>query len=172
MVMLRNILGHEGTRRGEGHGGRLSDAGREEDEEGRRPGRLLGVFKAFAVLSFVGATVFGLVGNGLYDDAMWLPVAGGVLWLLFATLFARGFYGGVSLEGWVMISLLAVLVLVKGLSMIWTISETETVKEALRASTYLAAFAIALAADVAVPRFGWALVVSLAAVLGLFWETS
>jgi hypothetical protein len=103
---------------------------------------------------------------------MWLPVAGGVLWLLFATLFARGFYGGVSLEGWVMISLLAVLVLVKGLSMIWTISETETVKEALRASTYLAAFAIALAADVAVPRFGWALVVSLAAVLGLFWETS
>jgi O-antigen ligase len=172
MVMLRNILGHEGTRRGEGHGGRLSDAGREDDEKGRRPGRLLGVFKAFAVLSLVGATVFGLVGNGLYDDAMWLPVAGGVLWLLFATLFARGFYGGVSLEGWVMISLLAVLVLVKGLSMIWTISETETVKEALRASTYLAAFAIALAADVAVPRFGWALVVSLAAVLGLFWETS
>ena len=172
MVMLRNILGHEGTRRGEGHGGRLSDAGREDDEKGRRPGRLLGVFKAFAVLSLVGATVFGLVGNGLYDDAMWLPVAGGVLWLLFATLFARGFYGGVSLEGWVMISLLAVLVLVKGLSMIWTISETETVKEALRASTYLAAFAIALAADVAVPRFGWALVVSLAAVLSLFWETS
>ena len=172
MAMLRNILGREGTRRGEGHGGRLSDAGREDDEKGRRPGRLLGVFKAFAVLSLVGATVFGLVGNGLYDDAMWLPVAGGVLWLLFATLLARGFYGGVSPEGWVMISLLAVLVLVKGLSMIWTISETETVKEALRASTYLAAFAIALAVDVAVPRLGWALVVSLAAVLGLFWGTS
>jgi O-antigen ligase/polysaccharide polymerase Wzy-like membrane protein len=172
MVMLRNILGREGTRRGEGHGGRLSDAGREDDEKGRRPGRLLSVFKAFAVLSLVGATVFGLMGNGLYDDAMWLPVADGVLWLLFATLLARGFYGGVSPEGWVMLSLLAVLVLVKGLSMIWTISETETVKEALRASTYLAAFAIALAVDVAVPRLGWALVVSLAAVLGLFWETS
>jgi hypothetical protein len=37
---------------------------------------------------------------------------------------------------------------------------------------YLAAFAIALAADVAVPRLGWALVVGLAAVLGLFWESS
>jgi O-antigen ligase len=71
-----------------------------------------------------------------------------------------------------LISLLAALVLVKGLSMIWTISETETIKEALRASTYLAAFAIALAVDVAVPRLGWALVVSLAVVLGLFWESS
>jgi|GEM_PF-5243461 hypothetical protein len=38
MVVLRNILGREGTRRGEGHGGRLSDAGREDDEKGRRLG--------------------------------------------------------------------------------------------------------------------------------------
>jgi O-antigen ligase len=95
-----------------------------------------------------------------------------VLWLLFSTVLARGFYAAVSPVGWVLISLLAALVLVKGLSMIWTMSETETIKEALRASTYLAAFAIALAVDVAVPRLGWALVVSLAAVLGLFWESS
>ena len=174
VVMSRNIRSREGTRHGESYRDRLSDAGREKDDEqgSRRPGRLLGVFKAFAVLSLVGATVFGLMGNGLYHDALWFPVAAGVLWLLFATTLARGFYGGVSPEGWIMISLLAALVLVKGLSMIWTISETETIKEALRASTYLAAFAIALAVDVAVPPLGWALVVSLAAALGLFWETS
>ena len=151
---------------------RFFGAGGEEGEKGRRPGRLLVAFKAFVVLSLVGSTVFGLMSGGLYDDALWLPVAAIVLWLLFATVLARGFYGGVSLEGWVMISLLAALVLVKGLSMIWTISETETIKEALRASTYLAAFAIVLAVEVAVPRSGWALVVSLAAVLGVFWETS
>jgi hypothetical protein len=173
MVVLWNIFGREGTRRGESYGDRLLDTGREEDDEkGRRHGRLPGVFKAFAVLSLVGATVFGLMVNGLYDDALWLPVAAGVLWLLFAAVLARGFYGGVSRAGWVMVSLLALLVLVKGLSMIWTISETETIKEALRSSMYLAAFAVALAVDVAVPRLGWALVVGLAAVLGLFWESS
>ena len=153
-------------------GGRPLGTGGGEGEKGRRPGRLLVAFKAFVLLSLVGATVFGLMGDGLYDDALWLPVAAGVLWLLFATVLARGFYAAVSPVGWVLISLLAALVLVKGLSMIWTISETETIKEALRASTYLAAFAIALAVDVAVPRLGWALVVSLAVVLGLFWESS
>jgi hypothetical protein len=153
-------------------GGRPLDAGEEQGEKGRRPGRLLVAFKAFVLLSLVGATVFGLVGNGLYDDALWLPVAAGVLWLLFSTVLTRGFYAAVSPVGWILISLLAALVLVKGLSMIWTISETETIKEALRATTYLAAFAIALAVDVAVPRLGWVLVVSLAVVLGLFWESS
>ena len=153
-------------------GGRPLGTGGEEGEKGRRPGRLLVAFKAFVLLSLVGATVFGLMGDGLYDDALWLPVAAGVLWLLFSTVLARGFYAAVSPVGWMLISLLAALVLVKGLSMIWTISETETIKESLRASTYLAAFAIALAVDVAVPRLGWALVVSLAAVLGLFWESS
>ena len=140
-------------------------------EKGRRPGRLLGVFKAFAALSLVGATGFGLMGQGLYEDALWLPVAAGVLALLFATLLARGFYGAVSGGGWILISLLALLVLVKGFSMIWTISETETVREALRASMYLATFAVVLAADAAVPRLGWALVVSLGVALGAFWET-
>ena len=171
MVMPSNISNREGTRRGESYRDRLLNVGREEEENGRRPGRLLGVFKAFAVLSLVGATVFGLMGSGLYDDALWLPIAAGVLWLLFATVLARGFYGGVSPDGWVLISLLALLVLVKGASMIWTISETETIKEALRASMYLAVFAIALAADAAVPRLGWALVVPLAVALGLFWES-
>lgn len=153
-------------------GGRHVGAGGEDGEKGRRPGRLLAVFKAFIVLSLAGITVFGLMSAGLYDDALWLPVAAGVLGLLFTTLVPRGFYDGVTREGWVLISLLALLVLIKGLSMIWTISETETIKEALRSSMYLAAFAIALAADAAVPRLGWALVVGLAATLGLAWQTS
>ena len=173
MVVLWNIFDREGTRRSESYGDRTSDTGREEDDEkGRRHGRLPGVLKAFAVLSLVGATVFGLMVNGLYDDALWLPVAAGVLWLLFATVLARGFYSGVSPVGWVLISLLAALVLLKGISMIWTTSETETIKEALRSSMYLAVFAVALAVDVVVPRLGWALVVGLAAVLGLLWESS
>ena len=152
---------------------RLFGADRKEGgERGRRPGRLLVAFKAFAVLALVGATVFGLMSAGLYEDELWLPVAASVLVLLFTTVLARGFYGGVSREGWVLISLLALLVLVKGLSMIWTISETETIKEALRASMYLAAFAVALAVDVTVPRLGWALVVSMAVLLGAFRETS
>lgn len=142
------------------------------DRKGRRPGRLLVAFKAFAVLLVAGAATFGLVAEGLYDDALWLPVAAGIFALLFATVLARGFYDGVRQEGWILVSLLALLVLVKGLSMIWTISETETIKEALRASMYLAAFVVVLAADVAVPRLGWALVISLAVAGGAYWDSS
>lgn len=150
---------------------RTFDTGRQEAGEERGPGRLLVAFGALAALSLVAATAFGLMSSGLYGDGLWLPVAAGALALLSGTVFAPGFYGGVSREGWVLISLLALLVLVKGLSMVWTISGTETVEEALRSSVYLAAFAIALAADVAVPRLGWALVVSLAVALGVLWET-
>lgn len=155
---------------------------RDAETAGRRPfgagekewrsGRSLVVFKAFVLLLLVGATVFGLSSGGLYNEALWLPVAAGVLGLLFATVIPHGFYDGVSREGWILVSLLAVLVFVKGLSMIWTISETETIKETLRASMYLAAFVVALAVDAAVPHLGWALVISLAAVLGTFWGTS
>jgi hypothetical protein len=152
---------------------RFPGAGREEGK-GRRQGRLLATYKAFTLLAIVAVTVFGLMTNGLYDDEvlwLWLPVAAIVLALLFGAALARGFFAAVGREGWILISLLAALVLVKGLSMIWTVSETETIKETLRASMYLAAFAIALAADVAVPRAGWALVATLSIVLAAFWET-
>jgi hypothetical protein len=172
MVVPRNISSREGMKHGESYGTRLFGVGGGEDEKDRRPGRLLIVFRAFVLLSLVGTAVFGLMGSGLYDEVLWLPVAAGVLWLLFASVLARGFYDGVSRAGRVMVWLLALLVLIKGFSMIWTISETETIKEVLRAAMYLAAFAVALAVDVAVPRLGWALVVGLAAVLGLFWESS
>lgn len=152
---------------------RFPGADREE-EQGRRQGRLLAAFKALSLLVIAAATVFGLMTNGLYDDGvlwLWLPAAAIVFGLLFVAVLARGFFDAVGREGWVLIALLAGLVLVKGLSMIWTISETETINETLRASMYLAAFAIALAADVAVPRVGWALVATLSVLLAAFWDT-
>jgi O-antigen ligase len=154
--------------------GRLFGAARaEEGENGRRPGRLLPTFKAFALLAVVAAIVFGLMQNGLYDDdilLLWLPVSTVILGLLFVAVLTRGFFEAVPREGWVLISLLAALVLVKGLSMAWTLSETETIKETLRSATYLAAFAAALAANAIVPRAGWALVATLAVLLAAFWE--
>jgi hypothetical protein len=112
----------------------------------RRPGRLLAVFKGLVMLALLAATAYGMLDAGLYRDELWLPVAAGVLALLFVTLFVRGFYWDLPSVGILLVGLLAVLVAVKGLSMVWTISETETVKETLRSSMYLAAFLMALAA--------------------------
>jgi hypothetical protein len=112
----------------------------------RRPGRLLAVFKGLVMLALLAATAYGMLDAGLYRDELWLPVAAGVLALLFVTLFVRGFYWDLPSVGILLVGLLAVLVAVKGLSMVWTISETETIKETLRSSMYLAAFLMALAA--------------------------
>ena len=60
MVTPASIF-REGIRRGESHRYRLFGAGREEDgEQGRRPGRLLAAFKAFALLLLVGMLFFVL----------------------------------------------------------------------------------------------------------------
>ena len=153
---------------------RDASSGRSEQNKGRRPGRLLAAFKAFSLLAVVAATVFGLMTNGLYDDGilwLWLPVSAVVLALLFVAVLTRGFFEDVPREGWVLVALLAALVLVKGLSMVWTISETETINETLRSATYLGAFALTLAVNVAVPRLGWALVATLAVLLAAYWET-
>ena len=117
------------------------DAGKE-----RRPGRLLAVFKAVVLLALVAASAYGMLNHGLYMDELWLPVAAAILALLLVTLFVGDFYRDVPLAGWVMVVFLAGLVGVKGLSMAWTISGTETVLETLRSSMYLAAFLVALAA--------------------------
>src|SRR5215212_5422884 len=101
-----------------------------ERDKYRRPGRLLAVFKGLVMLALLAATAYGMLNAGLYRDELWLPVAEGDLALLFVTL----------------VGLLAALVAVKGLSMVWTISETETIKETLRSSMYLATFLMALAA--------------------------
>jgi hypothetical protein len=112
----------------------------------RRLGRLLAVFKGLVMLALLALTAYGMMRNGLYLDELWLPVAAGVLALLFATLFARGFYADLPPVGILALAFLAALVAVKGLSMVWTISETETIKETLRSSMYLAIFVMALGA--------------------------
>jgi hypothetical protein len=119
---------------------------KEEKDKHRRPGRLLAVFKSLVMLALLATTAYGMLDTGLYRDELWLPVAAGVLMLLFVTLFVRGFYWDLPTVGILLVGLLAALVAVKGLSMIWTISETETIKETLRSSMYLAAFLMALAA--------------------------
>src|SRR5215210_5557390 len=126
---------------------RFSDADRTDDRgKHRRPGRLLAVFEALVMLALLTVTAYGMLDDGLYTDELWLPVAVVILALLFVTLFVRGFYWDLPAVGVLLIGLLAALVAVKGLSMIWTISETETIKETLRSSVYLATFVLALAA--------------------------
>lgn len=129
-------------------GARLSGAVQAEDGGGkvRRPGRLLTVFKGLVLLALLAVTAYGMIRGGLYSSELWLPVAAGILAVLLATLFVRGYYRDVPTAGWVMVVLLAALVGIKGLSMVWTVSETETVEEILRSSMYLATFALALAA--------------------------
>jgi len=119
---------------------------KEEREKYRRPGRLLAFFKGLVMLALLAATAYGMLNAGLYRDELWLPVAAGVLALLFVTVFVRGFYRDLPTVGILLVGLLAALVAVKGLSMVWTISETETIKETLRSSMYLAAFLMAMAA--------------------------
>jgi hypothetical protein len=118
----------------------------EDRDKHRRPGRLLAVFKGLVMLALLAVTTYGMMRDGLYLDELWLPVAAGVLALLFATLFARGFYADLPPAGTLALAFLTALVAVKGLSMVWTISETETIKEVLRSSMYLAIFVMVLGA--------------------------
>jgi hypothetical protein len=124
--------------------GRFGKVG--DGDKRHRPGRLLAVFKGLVMLALLAVTAYGMMRNGLYSDELWLPVAAGVLALLFATLFARGFYADLPSVGVLALAFLAALVAVKGLSMVWTISETETIKETLRSSMYLAMFLMSLGA--------------------------
>jgi O-Antigen ligase len=119
---------------------------KENAEKSRRPGRLLAVFKAVVLLVLAAACTYGMLYHGLYSEEYWLPVAAGVLALILVTLFVRGYYQDISQAAWVMVALLAVLVGVKGLSMMWTMSQTETINEVLRSSMYLAVFLAALGA--------------------------
>jgi hypothetical protein len=122
------------------------ETGRKNDEKSRRPSRLLAVFKAVVLLALAAVCAYGMLYHGLYSEEFWLPVAAGVLALILVTLFVRGYYQDVSQAAWVMVAFLAVLVGVKGLSMMWTMSQTETINEVLRSSMYLAVFLAALGA--------------------------
>jgi len=124
---------------------RSSGAPPKEDRH-RRPGRLLALLKSLVMLALLAVTAYGMLDSALYRDELWLPVAAGVLFVLLVTLFVRGFYWDLPSVGILLVGLLAALVAVKGLSMVWTISETETIKETLRSSMYLATFVMAMAA--------------------------
>ena len=124
----------------------VDGAGWENREKGYRPGRLLAVFKAVVLLVLAATAAYAMLKQGLYSDELWLPVAAGLLALFLVTLFMRGYYQDVPRAAWVMVAFLGTLVGVKGLSMTWTISQTETLNEILRSSMYLAVFLAALAA--------------------------
>jgi hypothetical protein len=126
---------------------RAPTSGRGDDgEKSRRTGRLLAVFKAVILLALAAVTAYGLINQGLYVERLWLPVANGILALLLVTVLVRGYYADVPQAAWIMVAFLAALVAIKGISMAWTISETETVNEVVRSSMYLAVFIMALGA--------------------------
>lgn len=129
------------------------DARSEERESGGRAepkrsksGRRLEIFKALVLLALLAVTVYGMLSSGLYFEEEWLPVAAGILGLALLTVLLRGYYNDVPTIGWVLVGLLGALVFIKGLSLAWTISESQTIRELLRSAMYLATFAVALAA--------------------------
>ena len=116
-----------------------------QEGKGQRTGRRLSIFKTVFLVALMVITGYGMLNRGLYFEELWVPVAAAILGFVFVSLFVGGFYRDVPRVGWVLVGLMAVLVAVKGLSMIWTISPPETVRELLRSSMYLAAFVVALA---------------------------
>ncbi len=120
-------------------------SGRQAGEEkSRRTGRLLAIFKALVLLTLAAVAAYGMLNQGLYVEGLWQPVAAGTLGLLFVTVIVRGYYADLPQAAWIMVAFLAALVGIKGLSMVWTISETETINELVRSSMYLAVFLAAL----------------------------
>ena len=118
----------------------------DEGEKSRRTGRLLAIFKAVILLALAAVTAYGLLNQGLYAEPLWLPVANGILALLLVTVLVRDYYADVPQAAWIMVAFLAALVAIKGISMAWSISETETINEVVRSSMYLAVFVMALGA--------------------------
>ncbi len=118
----------------------------ERPEKTRRPGRILAVVKAFLLLAIMAAVAFASLNSGSYGEIRWLPVAIGAFATVALTLFVRWFYSDVPSVAWILVAALAVLVGMKGLSMTWTISEAETIKEVVRSAMYLSFFLVTLAA--------------------------
>jgi hypothetical protein len=127
--------------------GRTEKDSREESspEKGRTADRSLTIFKSLVLAALIAITLYGMLDRGLFGVERWLPVAISILGLLFIALFIADYFADVPRIAWVLVGLLATLVAVKGLSLTWSISQTETVKELLRSSMYLATFALAAA---------------------------
>ena len=127
---------------GRDRGGR---GGEVFSEKRRTAGRNLTIFKSLVLAMLVVITLYGMLNRGLAGVELWLPVAAAVLGLVFITLFVADYFADVPRIAWVLVGLLVVLVVVKGLSLTWSIGRTETVQELLRSSMYLAAFTLAAA---------------------------
>lgn len=119
--------------------------GKASLEKGRTAGRNLTIFKSLVLAVLVIITFYGMLNRGLVGAERWLPVAAAILGLVFITLFVADYFADVPRIAWVLVGLLVVLVVVKGLSLTWSIGRAETVQELLRSSVYLAVFALAAA---------------------------
>jgi hypothetical protein len=118
----------------------------EKPGKPRRPGRLLTVTKALLLLAIMAAIAYGSLNSGSFGEIRWLPIAIGSFAVLAMTLFIKGFYSDVPPVAWLLAAALAVLAATKGLSMTWTLSQTETILETIRTSMYLSFFLVAVAA--------------------------
>ncbi len=125
--------------------GRASGSEIGSPEKGRTASRSLTIFKSLVLTILMVITLYGMLNRGLFGIELWLPVAVAILGVAFITLFVADYFADLPRIIWVLVGLLAVLVAVKGLSLTWSISRTETVQELLRSSMYLAAFVLAAA---------------------------
>jgi hypothetical protein len=114
-------------------------------EKGRTASRNLTIFKSFLLTTLMVLTLYGMIDRGLAGPERWLPAAAAILGLFFISLFITDYFADMPRIAWILVGLLVVLVAVKGLSLTWSIAQTETANELLRSSMYLASFALAVA---------------------------
>ncbi|MDQ3913578.1 MAG: O-antigen ligase family protein [Actinomycetota bacterium] len=118
---------------------------RTSPEKGRTKGRSLTIFKSLFLVMLMVITLYGMLNQGLFSVERWLPATVAILGLFFIALFVVNYFSDTPKIAWVLVGILAALVAIKGLSLTWSISRTETVEELLRSSMYLATFTIAVA---------------------------
>src|SRR5919199_6922329 len=113
-------------------------------EKGRKASRDLTIFKSFLLTALMILTLYGMLDRGLFGPERWVPAAAAVLGLIFISLFIADYFAHTPRIAWILVGILAVLVAVKGLSLTWSIAQTQTVNELLRSSMYLASFTLAV----------------------------
>jgi hypothetical protein len=113
-------------------------------ENGQTASRNLTIFKSFLLTAIMVLTLYGMLDRGLFGPERWLPAAAAILGLFFISLFIANYFADMPRIAWILVGLLAVLVAIKGLSLNWSIAQTETANELLRSSMYLASFVLAV----------------------------
>ncbi len=94
----------------------------------------------------MGATAYSMLDRNSFEPTGWMPIAIGVFTAVILTLFVRRYYADVPKVGWILLGALGGLVGVKALSMLWTLSQSDTITEVVRSSMYFAFFLLVLAA--------------------------